>query len=102
MSDTQNTCNVCGYSFATSSYFLPIGTLIAGRYSIGKKLGQGGFGITYKGTDQKLKRMVAIKEFFMEGSTRTSSTVVPLQQSAPVTTTTTFKDSKMKPKSLLR
>jgi len=49
---------------------LPIGTLLSKRYTIGKVLGQGGFGITYKGADQYLKRVVAIKELFPEGCTR--------------------------------
>ncbi|QQS54498.1 MAG: serine/threonine protein kinase [Candidatus Competibacteraceae bacterium] len=34
------------------------------RYVIGEKLGQGGFGITYRGFDLKLKMEVAIKEYF--------------------------------------
>lgn len=35
------------------------------RYRIDDALGQGGFGITYKGYDNSLKREVAIKEFFI-------------------------------------
>lgn len=34
------------------------------QYRIEKVLGQGGFGITYKGLDTRLKMAVAIKEFF--------------------------------------
>ncbi|MDG4553568.1 MAG: protein kinase [Candidatus Competibacter sp.] len=34
------------------------------RYVIGQKLGQGGFGITYRGFDLKLRMEVAIKEYF--------------------------------------
>lgn len=37
-----------------------------GRYLVTEVLGQGGFGITYKGFDLKLEREVCIKEFFMK------------------------------------
>lgn len=39
-----------------------------GEYSIVRVLGQGGFGITYEGLQNNLKRRVAIKEFFMRDS----------------------------------
>ncbi|RYG75202.1 serine/threonine protein kinase [bacterium] len=48
-----------------------------GKYAVGEVLGQGGFGITYKGGDLALKRYVAIKEFFPQGCTRQNSTVAP-------------------------
>ena len=50
---------------------LPIGTKLQnGAFTIGKILGQGGFGITYCGSDTRLNRVVAIKEFFPVGCTR--------------------------------
>lgn len=50
--------------------------LANGEYRIDCPLGQGGFGITYRGTDTRLNRPVAVKEFFPEGCWREGSTVV--------------------------
>ena len=35
-----------------------------GKFTVGRVLGEGGFGITYKGSHQDLRRIVAIKELF--------------------------------------
>ncbi len=40
------------------------GTLLHGRYIIGRTLGQGGFAITYLGLQEGLNRRVAIKEYY--------------------------------------
>ncbi|MDR1422294.1 MAG: protein kinase, partial [Coriobacteriales bacterium] len=40
------------------------GTILAGRYIVGRTIGTGGFGITYLGYDAALRRKVAIKEYF--------------------------------------
>ena len=57
---------------------LPSGTnLNNGAFRIGQVLGQGGFGITYKGGDVNLRRLVAIKEFFPQGSVRNGLDVLP-------------------------
>lgn len=70
-------CPACGMPLTVSPH-LPQGTLLfKGRYSVGKVLGQGGFGITYLGADTTFKRPVAIKELFPEGSSRQNSAVVP-------------------------
>ena len=56
---------------------LPVGTRLAGgKYSVGKVVGRGGFGITYLGSDNRLGRLVAIKEFFLAGSVRHGLTVI--------------------------
>lgn len=64
-------CPHCGYvrgSGKREVYMLRIGvTLRNGRYIIGKILGNGGFGITYKAWDTVLNRYVAIKEFYPSG-----------------------------------
>jgi WD40 repeat protein len=68
-------CPTCGSPL--SGLALPVGTKLKGRYSVGKVLGQGGFGITYMGGDITLARPVAIKELFPEGCIRNQTTVQP-------------------------
>lgn len=43
---------------------LPTGSIVGGDYRIIDVLGQGGFGLTYKGFDTRLNSTVAIKEYF--------------------------------------
>lgn len=66
-------CKRCGmpFTFMSVSVYLPVGTkLKGGTYTVGKVLGQGGFGITYMGSDTRFRRLVAIKEFFLQGCIR--------------------------------
>ena len=49
------------------SILQPGSTLQNGEYQIQRKLGQGGFGITYLALQRSLNRKVVIKEFFMDG-----------------------------------
>lgn len=75
-------CAACGspltISAATeSAHLLPPGAkLKGGAYTVGKVLGQGGFGITYQGSEPMLRRPVGIKEFFPAGCTRDGGAVV--------------------------
>lgn len=64
---TSNPCPHCGYLHvrqAGPGFVLQPGTILHGKYLIGKVLGQGGFGITYLGWDLALNKKVAVKEFF--------------------------------------
>lgn len=75
------TCPDCGYKVSqdTGKYplALPHGTVLAGRYIIGRVLGQGGFGITYVAQNYQTKEIVAIKEYYPEASaTRIESKTV--------------------------
>ncbi|MBQ8074067.1 MAG: protein kinase [Clostridia bacterium] len=62
------TCRVCGEPEMTAqgngTGALPPGTTMGGgRLTVGKKLGSGGFGITYIAYDHKINQRVALKEF---------------------------------------
>ncbi|MBR1731667.1 MAG: serine/threonine protein kinase, partial [Ruminococcus sp.] len=63
-------CPNCGYSNSQDRgkypVALPAGTILAGRYIVGRVLGQGGFGITYVAQNYQTKEICAIKEFFPE------------------------------------
>ncbi len=60
-------CPVCGYSTEQDKdkypLALPHGTILNGKYILGRVLGQGGFGITYVAQDWKTKKRVAVKEY---------------------------------------
>ncbi|EKE96701.1 kinase domain protein [Tolypothrix sp. PCC 7601] len=59
-----------------SAYHLPSGTLLKkGLYKIEKVLGEGGFGITYKGVFLQNSAQVAIKELWPEKAARIGSTI---------------------------
>ena len=62
----QGVCPRCGYDNRRQNgeHQLPAGTVLNGQYIVGRVLGQGGFGITYKGWDSFLETPVAIKEYF--------------------------------------
>lgn len=60
-------CPYCGYVYDindTDSDVLEPGTLISIKYTIGKVIGRGGFGITYLAKDNMTNKLCAIKEYY--------------------------------------
>lgn len=63
-------CPHCGFDASTytpAAHQLPPGTILYGKYLLGKVLGEGSFGITYLGWDLNLELKVAVKEYFPNG-----------------------------------
>jgi serine/threonine protein kinase len=63
---SSKTCPHCGYQAGSepeSLLHLPPGTLLQGKFLLGRVLGQGGFGITYLAWDTILNIKLAIKEY---------------------------------------
>lgn len=76
--DEAGICPHCGYDPAADlgkyPLALPAGSILNGRYIVGRVLGQGGFGITYIAQEHGSERLVAIKEYLPgELATRTTS-----------------------------
>ena len=78
-------CPYCGFDLAENQEKFPMalkaGTVLNSRYTVGRVLGQGGFGITYVAWDEKLAARVAVKEYMpgelaarMDGRTLTMMT----------------------------
>ena len=66
----KGACKYCGFDesvYEASLHQLPPGTVLNGKYLIGKVLGEGGFGITYLGWDLNLEMKLAVKEYFPNG-----------------------------------
>lgn len=84
MAEPGGYCEHCGYHNAAPAapHHLPPYTILAGKYMVGKVLGEGGFGITYLGFDLNLQIKVAIKEYYPSGNvsreTTRSNTVYPV------------------------
>ena len=77
----EGPCPYCGFDLAENEKKFPValraGTVLNGRYIIGRVLGQGGFGITYLALDTQLNAKVAIKEFMPSDiATRVEGTTV--------------------------
>jgi serine/threonine protein kinase len=65
--DSSEVCPYCGYRQDGSDnpkWILPPGTILNGKYQIGRSLGEGGFGITYLAWDVNMETRIAIKEYF--------------------------------------
>ena len=67
--DDAPVCPHCGFGREEEQPFLalPMGTVLRGRYLVGRVLGVGGFGITYLGYDLVLEIRVAVKEYMPSG-----------------------------------
>lgn len=67
---TNGYCPYCEFDlekYVQPLYHLKPQTILAGKYLIGKSIGEGGFGITYIGWDLNLHIPLAIKEYFPNG-----------------------------------
>ena len=76
----EGPCPYCGFDLEENEKKFPValraGTVLNGRYIVGRVLGQGGFGITYLALDTQLNAKVAIKEFMPNDiATRIGTTV---------------------------
>lgn len=64
--DRVTTCPHCGYDETTlrqESYYLAPGTIVGGKYIVGRVLGYGGYTVTYLGMDAELNRKIMVKEY---------------------------------------
>ena len=64
-------CPYCGDPMSEGTdepRYLKPGTVLMQRYTIGKVVGAGGFGITYAAWDEVLQQKVAIKEYFHQSA----------------------------------
>ena len=77
LNDTAECCPHCGKAqrITAPAHHLKPGTRLAGRYLVGCALGEGGFGITYLGRDEKLDMHVAVKEYYPKGYANRANTV---------------------------
>ena len=63
-------CPRCGFDAAgydPPAHQIKPGSILNGKYLVGRSLGEGGFGITYIGFDLNLELCVAIKEYYPNG-----------------------------------
>lgn len=63
-------CPECGFDGSAQMgdpMMLKPGSILAGRYAIGRVIGKGGFGVTYLAYDLKLECKVAVKEYYPYG-----------------------------------
>lgn len=76
-------CPYCGYHVdsAQISPYLPVRTLVANRYLIGKLLDYNGEGATYMGWDISEKKAVNIREFFPDSVAMRTTTNLTLKVS---------------------
>lgn len=64
--DQVTTCPYCGYDETTlrqESYYLDPGTVVGGKYIVGRVMGYAGYTIAYLGMDAEKNRKVMLKEY---------------------------------------
>lgn len=64
--DNCTTCPHCGYDETTlrqESYYLDPGTVVGGKYIVGRVIRYGGYTVTYLGMDAEHNRKVFVKEY---------------------------------------
>lgn len=64
--DHLSTCPYCGFNETTlrqESYYLDPGTIIGGKYIVGRVLSYGGHTVSYMGMDAEKNRKVIVKEY---------------------------------------
>lgn len=67
MTTSDNFCTNCGYNSSqtvSDPTMLKPGSVLLGKYVVGKVIGKGGFGVTYVAFDVTTQKKVAIKEYF--------------------------------------
>ena len=67
---TSEPCSVCGYSpqdHISDPTVLSSGSVLQGRYAVGRVIGKGGFGVTYLAYDIKHDEKIAVKEYYPYG-----------------------------------
>ncbi len=60
-------CSFCGYNKSEAHEEVGVlspGSILLGKYIIGRTIGKGGFGVTYLAYDAKQEKKVAIKEYY--------------------------------------
>lgn len=79
-----NVCPYCGYVegfYLENNLHLAPGTMLSGRYTVGKVISSDGMSVTYAAWDNNSNIKVNIREFFPDGYvTRSSSSVIPLNE----------------------
>lgn len=66
LEDHLSTCPYCGFNETTlrqESYYLDPGTIIGGKYIVGRVLSYGGHTVSYMGMDAEKNRKVIVKEY---------------------------------------
>ena len=66
-SEPCSVCGFCGQEHISDPTTLASGSVLQGRYAVGRVIGKGGFGITYLAYDIKHEEKIAIKEYYPYG-----------------------------------